>query len=282
MKRIGFIDDYISEWHANNYPLWIREINAELGTDYAVCYAWAERDVSPVDGVDTDAWCEKMGVTRCDSIDELCQKSDVIVILAPSTPERHLTYAKAVLPYRKPTYIDKTFAPDLATARQIFALAKEYGTPFFSTSALRFADELASFSNLQYLTVTGGGSSLEEYIVHTAEIAVCLLREPARRVHVEARGRQRLCRLITEGGKDALIVYDPCIGFTVAGEDTEKKSRYTAIRSDFFRNLMRKILQFFESGIPPFDPNQTLLVMQMRDAILSAEKTPDTWVDCKT
>lgn len=26
MKKIGFIDYYLSEWHANNYPIWIKEI----------------------------------------------------------------------------------------------------------------------------------------------------------------------------------------------------------------------------------------------------------------
>ena len=38
MKKIGFIDYYISEWHANNYVGWIHEITDE----YRVSYAWAE------------------------------------------------------------------------------------------------------------------------------------------------------------------------------------------------------------------------------------------------
>ena len=25
MRKIGFVDHYIDEWHANNYPAWIRE-----------------------------------------------------------------------------------------------------------------------------------------------------------------------------------------------------------------------------------------------------------------
>ena len=44
MKKIGFIDYYISEWHANSYPKWIEEANEALGTDYKVAYAWAEVD----------------------------------------------------------------------------------------------------------------------------------------------------------------------------------------------------------------------------------------------
>ena len=34
MKKIGFVDYYISEWHANNYPLWIKEACEKAGLDY--------------------------------------------------------------------------------------------------------------------------------------------------------------------------------------------------------------------------------------------------------
>ena len=30
MKTIGFVDYYISEWHANNYPVWIKKICEEI------------------------------------------------------------------------------------------------------------------------------------------------------------------------------------------------------------------------------------------------------------
>ena len=97
MKKIGFVDYFISEWHANNYPAWIERICAEMGADYKVAYAWAELDTSPVDGISTAEWCEKFGAERCATIDELCEKSDVIVILSPSNPETHLRYAEAVM-----------------------------------------------------------------------------------------------------------------------------------------------------------------------------------------
>ena len=48
MKKIGFVDYYISEWHANNYPEWIKRASEKLGTDYLVSYAWAEENLSPV------------------------------------------------------------------------------------------------------------------------------------------------------------------------------------------------------------------------------------------
>ena len=36
MKSIGFIDFYLSEWHANNYPIWLSEVNEKNGTDFVV------------------------------------------------------------------------------------------------------------------------------------------------------------------------------------------------------------------------------------------------------
>ena len=49
MKKIGFVDYYISEWHANNYPAWIKEACQKKGLDFEVKYVWAEEYVSPVD-----------------------------------------------------------------------------------------------------------------------------------------------------------------------------------------------------------------------------------------
>ena len=96
-KKIGFVDLYISEWHANNYPGWMAKINEQLGYDFEIAYAWAEIDTSPNDGVTTAEWCEKFGAEKCDTIEELCEKSDMIVILAPSNPEKHLEYAETAL-----------------------------------------------------------------------------------------------------------------------------------------------------------------------------------------
>ena len=147
MKKIGFIDFYISEWHADNYPAWFKEINEKLGYDYEVSYAWAEEYVSPVDGKNTDEWCKEKGITRCQTIEEICEKSDYLLILAPSNPEKHLEYAKLVFPYGKPVYIDKPFSDTVENAKAIFALAEKHNVRFFSSSALRYAEELNTVDN---------------------------------------------------------------------------------------------------------------------------------------
>ncbi len=277
MKTVGFVDYYLSEWHANNYPAWIEAANRELGTDYQVAYAWAELDVSPVDGISTDVWCQKFGAVRCDTVEELCDKADVIMILAPSDPDKHLDYARRVFPCGKRVYVDKTFAPDLATAKAIFALAEQFGTPFFSTSALRYATELDEFSDVRRLIVTGGGGNLAEYLIHQVEMAIKLTGLCAVdgvHIGVSKQGKQRM---ISVDGHDAAgaeksvtFVFAPPMPFSVCAENGEGKSKYAAIRSDFFAALLRDILRFYESGELPFSSEETLAVMALREAILTA------------
>ena len=84
MKKIGFVDYYISEWHANNYPEWIKNAASKLGAEYEVAYAWAEVDLSPVYNETTDEWCAKMGVEKCETIAELNDKYGYYNIPAPA------------------------------------------------------------------------------------------------------------------------------------------------------------------------------------------------------
>ena len=272
MKKIGFVDYFISEWHANNYPAWIERICAEMGADYKVAYAWAELDTSPVDGISTAEWCEKFGAERCATIDELCEKSDVIVILSPSNPETHLRYAEAVLKYGKRTYIDKTFAPDAETAKEIFALGEKYGTPFFSTSALRYATELDSVDAPDSMLVTGGGSNLPEYFIHLGEMVVGKMGA-IKSVKATQNGSQWIIQAKTESGKDATMIWGTAMPYG-AYMTKEGKEVWKSIKSPFFDGLIADMLNFFETGTPSFAPSQTLDVIALRDAALTATENP--------
>ena len=190
-KKIGFVDLYISEWHANNYPAWLKAAAKKLSLSYELAYAYAEEDISPVDGRSTDEWCKAFGAVKCDTIDELCEKSDAIIILAPSNPEAHLHLAEAVLKHKKPTYIDKTFAPDYKTAREIYAIGEKYGTPFFSSSALRYAAELSDKCGASDVALTGGGSNFPEYSIHMIEMLVKTLGLGAQSVLAKKRPEAR-------------------------------------------------------------------------------------------
>lgn len=281
MKKIGFIDYYISEWHADNYPAWTKEANEELDYDYEVAYAWAQEYVSPVDGRNTDEWCEQMGITRCETVEELCEKSDVLVVLAPSNPEKHLELAALALPCGKPTYIDKSFADTTENARQIFALAEQYGTRFFSSSALRYATELDEVGACVAVSTIGGGGSVEEYIIHQVEMLV-------KKVGVGANGIK--AQRIADNEYIFTIRYDDkrrasmhyvrsTVPFSVLMHtDDSTDAVFKPIESDTFKGLIRDMLIFFETGNRSFHPAETLEVNKIMVAAIKAKASTDEWI----
>lgn len=270
MKKIGFVDYYLSEWHADHYPAWI---NA-LGRDYEIAYAWAEQEVSPRDGITTAEWCEKMGITPIDTIEELCERSDAIVILAPSDPDKHLPYAKRVLPYGKPTYIDKTFAPNAKEAAEIIEIAKKHNTPFFSTSALRCASELDSVKNPRAMMVSAGGLNTPEYIIHALEMVAAALGTDAEWIRADAVGAEKSWHVAYPDGRYATVLYADPLPNLLYLSDGSGSEAYSEIRSPFFSTLMGRILDLFDGGEPLVSAAETLGVMRLRDAALKALEIP--------
>ncbi len=264
MKKIGFIDYYLSEWHANNYPIWIREICAKTGDEFSVAYAWAELDISPVDGLNTDQWCNEFGVEKCSSIEELCEKSDFIVILAPSNPEKHLLYVKEAFKYGKPTYVDKTFSPNYSEATEMFEIAKKYGTPFFSTSALRYATELDTVGDPDFFETWGAGLTFNEYAVHQIEMVVKTIKSKCISTKAETLENGFKFYLEFENGKRAEINYDPRNSFAISSDGKKQP-----ISSPFFNFLIADILRFFNTKKVSFDTEETLEIMRIREELLS-------------
>lgn len=275
MKKIGFVDYYLSEWHANNYPAWIDKACEKLGLDYKVCYAYGELETSPVDGITGTQWCEKFGVEKCESIEEVCEKSDVILVLCPSNPEKHLEYAKKVLPYGKRTYIDKTFTPNLKEAEEIFAIGEKYGTEFFSTSALRYASELSAFECLgknKVFVISGSGRTFDEYSVHQIEMLVKLTNSKCTKVEVKRQnGVNTIINTVyMENGDIGNLIYTPSMPFLVSGQDEATPGLAKLIGGGYFDGLIEDILNFYETGKCSFEPWQTLECMKIREMLLNA------------
>ena len=273
-KKIGFVDLYLSEWHANNYPAWIEAAAKKLGLSYELAYAYGEQEISPFDGRSGADWCRAFGAEKCKSIDELCVKSDVIIVLAPSDPEVHLRYAEAVLKHKKPTYIDKTFAPDYKTAREIYAIGEKHGTPFFSSSALRYATETEKALGAQDIFLTGGGSNFPEYSIHMIEMLVKTIGLGAESVRAEKVGTQTHVFVSYADERKASMTYAPALPFTLYAAKADGSSIYEPISSDFFPSLIEDMLRFFESGVLPFPKEETLEAMKVREGALLAAENP--------
>ena len=268
MKTIGYIDYYISEWHANKYLSILDNACKAVGEEFKIAYAYGELDVSPYDNLTTDEWCKKNGVERCYSIEEICQKADYIMILAPSNPETHLKYAREALKYGKHTFIDKTFAPDYATAKEIYAIADSYGTKMFSSSALRYATEIEGFSDVQSIAVAGGGSNLPEYIIHQAEMLIKISKSTPTGVSAVRDGEKYVISVDFPNNVKATMTYGQSLSYAACVNGGE----LVQIKSSFFDALIADVLRFFLTGEPSFPGEETLAVAYLREeAIKCAE-----------
>ena len=272
-KKIGFIDFFIDEWHANNYPSMIAK--SVWKDKFEVAYAWEE---APQEGGrPLEEWCRQMGVIPCSTLDEIVEKSDCLCVLAPSNPEVHERLADIALRSGKPVYIDKPFAENREAAERIFALAEKYGTPLMSSSALRYGDEFISMqekfrekeSSATVAATRGGGRNFPEYSIHQFEMIVALLGTGAENVIVT--GNEKLLSGLVEysNSRSASFTYNPAGSFSCfAQSDTVKAD--TAKMSNIFENLLDKIMEFYDTGISPIPMEETLEVVSIRAAAVKA------------
>lgn len=78
-----------------------------------------------------------------DSIEALVTRVDA-VMLTSVDGRVHLAQARPVLAARKPLFIDKPLAASLRDAQELARLARESGTPIFSSSSLRYTDDVVA------------------------------------------------------------------------------------------------------------------------------------------
>lgn len=279
MKKIGFVNFYLSEKRACDYFDRIAEVGKSLSEaeQCEVAYAWAEQSVSP-DGVTSEQWCEKRGVRLCGTIEELCEKSDYIIILSSKAADKHLCYAEKVFPFGKNTFIDSPLATDCETAEKIFELAQRYDTKFFSSSPLRFAREV-KYTTDNMIAVTGGGDNFDEAIIHQVEAAIAIVGRGADHVRVEA-GRDTetdKCgfgvKIHYPDNRMVTLIYAPILNYEIL-TDVKK----LVIRAEIFDNLCIEILKFFAKGKLPFNPQETLEVVRITKKIIAGKSTQNVWI----
>ncbi len=284
MKKIGFIDNFLSEWHANNYPDMIRRHPLAKDGQMDVCFAYAKTEVSPYDGVTTDEWCEKYGVARVNSIKELVDASDCIVVLSPDNAELHEELADYALRSGKPVYIDKTFAPDGAAAARMFALAKEHGTPMYSSSALRFADELSEFRaaevGAQGCVVTGPGR-FDIYAIHLFEILTTVMKSGAARMMSVMQGANRALVIEYADGRTGMYLQEETgkVPFSVSVQRADGSTLYTPLGKEYFERFVGELVGFFADAQPRVPAQETIDLMCMLERARTAVENPYTWVE---
>ena len=117
MLKIGFWDAYLDNWHANYYPGFLRQVIAQYGYDAAVTDAFAYRDTPG--GKTTAEWCAEHEVRHHTDPMAFLEAVDAIMVIGADDARLHNEIAVLPLQSGKPTFVDKTFAPDTASGKRI-------------------------------------------------------------------------------------------------------------------------------------------------------------------
>lgn len=222
---------------------------------------------------------QKYGVELVNSIEELCQKVDA-VLLESVDGRPHLNQVRPVLKAGKRVFIDKPFAASYADAREIVRLARAANVPFFSSSSLRYAVDVQAIRNSdKHGGITGafayGPENFEPhhpdlfwYGIHAVETLYTLM----------GPGCESVTRVKSEGGDTVTGKWkDGRLG-TMRGI-TQGKQDYGAVafgmkatlqtplpmRADY-RPMLVEIVKFFQTGVPPIQPEETLEIMAFMEA----------------
>ncbi len=267
--KIGFVDDNLDNFHANTYLDAFRGPLADRGFHLAGAAALQAESGA--------AWCAARGIDFHASIENLVDAVDCVAILAPSTPETHLGLCARVLPAGKPTFVDKTFAPDVATAAKIFALADKHGTPIQSTSALRTTNVQATLRGLSepvmQMSVWAGGASWHEYGVHPVELIVSCLGPEVAQCLVTGSEQQPTVLLTFSDERTATIHFNAAayVPFLTALTTKQQTCFVEVEDQQLFVDAAAAILDFFHAGRPLVPRDETMTVMRVLDATRNIE-----------
>jgi predicted dehydrogenase len=276
--RLGMIG--LDTSHVIAFTRVINDPARNYGCKVVVGYSGGSPDVpSSANRVDkyTQQLRDDYGVEIVDTIEELCRKVDGI-LLESVDGRPHLKQAIPVIKARKPLFIDKPMAGNLADVIEIFRLAKENNVPCWSSSSLRYTPGVTGMRNNKEVgDVLGcdvfGSCSLEEhhpdlywYGVHGVEMLFTIMGtgcESVRRVQTEnyefvvglwEGGRVGTFRGVKKGksGYGAKIFGTKSIG---------QSERYGG-----YEPLIEEIIKFFKTGNVPVPSEETIEIFAFMSA----------------
>jgi Oxidoreductase family, NAD-binding Rossmann fold len=216
---------------------------------------------------------EKYGVKFYDTIGEMCQHVDA-VLLESVDGRPHLEQVKPVLAAHKPVFIDKPMAGSLADVIEIFKLAREAKVPVFSSSSLRFGKDTqavhdGSIGKVTYAE-TYGPCSLEPhhpdlfwYGVHGVESLFTVMGTGCETVQRGTTPDGKIEVVGTwSGGRKGVYREDSKFHGLARGE----KGEAPVGSYDGYEPLMAQIMKFFQTGVSPVPPRETIEIFAFMEA----------------
>jgi len=217
--------------------------------------------------------CKALGVEIVDTIEEMLKRVDV-VFLESNDGRVHLEQLKPVLAAKKPVFIDKPIAGNLADTIRILDAAKKAGVPLFCSSSLRFGKSTQAVRDGSVGKVksaeTSSPASLEPthvdlywYGVHGCESLFTVMGTGCQSVK---RGTTPEGKIMVTGtwqdGRTGIFREDKTYGGKAIGDKGE-----APIGSyEGYDVLLFEIIKMFRTGIVPVKPEETLELYAFMEA----------------
>jgi hypothetical protein len=224
----------------------------------------------------TEQLRREFGVRIVDSIEELCRQVDV-VLLESVDGRPHLDQARPVIQAGKRLFIDKPLAGSLGDAIEIFRLAEAHGVPVFSASAYRYYESLKALQAAKVgdvrAVISYGPAHLEPhhpdlfwYGIHPTEALFTVLGAGCQSVVRTATPEIDVVTGTWFGGRVGTLVGlrtgatpHQVIVFGSQGVAAQEGG-------GDYAPLVREIMKFFQTGVAPVSPQETLEIFAFMEA----------------
>lgn len=216
---------------------------------------------------------DDFGIKVYESIEDLCEHVDC-VLLESVDGRPHLSQVKPVLAARKPVYIDKPMAGSLRDVLTIFELAKQANVPVFSASSLRFAKSTQAARHGSVGTVTQAETTSPSHLEpHHKDLFWYGIHGVESLFTVMGTGIQSLQRGTTtnglievagtwQGGRKGVYRESKDYG----GQAKGTKGEMAVGSFDGYAPLVAEIVKFFQTGIAPVKPEETIEIFAFMEA----------------
>ena len=231
-----------------------------------------ESSANRVEGYAKDL-AEKYKVEIVPSIESLCGKVDAI-LLESVDGRKHLEQAKAAVKCGKPMFIDKPLAATYPDALAIAKAAKAANVKWFSSSSLRWAEQMTTMKSPANKSVVVWGPGpidkshyldLSWYAIHPVEMLYALMGPGCEEVTRISSDNDVVVGKWKDGRVGTVQVLRP-FGDYGAVAYAEKKVVESGKIKVGYVPMLREIIKFFQTGVAPVNEDETLEMFAFMDA----------------
>jgi len=275
--RIGMIG--LDTSHVIAFTRIINETRNNYGCKVVVGYPGGSADMpASADRVEkfTNQLRDQFGVEIVPTIEELCEKVDG-VLLESVDGRPHLKQARPVIKAKKPLFIDKPVAANLADVIEIFRLAEQNNVPCWSSSSFRYGEGIVGVQNNERVgEVKGcdvfGSSSWAEhhpdlylYGIHPVTALFAVMGTGCERV---SRYRTKSIDLVVGVWKDGRIgtFRDLRGGKSDSAVFIYGTKGMVKSKSPGYKPLVDEIVKFFQTGKVPVSVEETIEIYAFMSA----------------